>query len=211
MRIIKPPPGAMRRLGLFPGGFNPPTRAHCALAEAALEHVDYLFWILPATYPHKAWEGATPAERERMLIAVTADRPQFGVAATEHGLFDDIASEVRDIYPDPDLYFVCGRDAAERVLTWDYGYPGAVDQMLGRWKLLVAPRGGPPSIAARHSAAVQLLRCAGYQEDSSTRVRGLLAAQADCGGLVHERILNLVREIYASPLLEQASRKARKR
>lgn len=211
MRIIKPIPAGAKTLGLFPGAFNPPTRAHRALAESALQYVEAVYWILPASYPHKAWEGATMLQRERLLLQVTSARAEFGVAETEHGLFDQIAAEVRLSYPGSKLFFVCGRDAADRVLNWDYGDPEAIDRMLQGWSLLVAPRAGEPEVAPHRLPAVQSLACTGYDEYSSTRVRELIAAKGDYSGLVDESILDVVREIYASPPLEHVSRNARSR
>ncbi len=34
--------------------------------------------------------------------------------------------------PATELSFICGRDAAERILHWDYGRPGVVEEMLAR-------------------------------------------------------------------------------
>ena len=47
--------GRPRRLGILPGTFNPPTRAHVALAEAALGEVDEALFVLPRSFPHKEY------------------------------------------------------------------------------------------------------------------------------------------------------------
>ena len=74
------------------------------------------------------------------------DRLSAGVA--DGGLFVEIAREAREQYPGADIYLLCGRDAAERILTWDYGDPDFARKMLQEFKLLVAPRVGsyePPA------------------------------------------------------------------
>jgi hypothetical protein len=38
------------------------------------------------------------------------------------------------------LLFICGRDAAERIVAWDYGEPDAFRRMLDQFELLVAAR-----------------------------------------------------------------------
>src|SRR5437764_13792105 len=99
------------RLGILPGTFNPPTRAHLALAEAALKHVDEVLFVLPREFPHKVYEGASFDERMEMLRAA-ADQPRFSIASTGGGLFIEIARECRETYGDAALCFLCGRDAA---------------------------------------------------------------------------------------------------
>jgi hypothetical protein len=68
--------------------------------------------------------------------------------------------------------------------------------MLERWKILVAPRCGPPNIPAIYGGCVRTLPYGGYDEHSSSRVRELLATDQDCCDLVDDEILGLVREIY---------------
>ncbi len=77
-----------------------------------------------------------------MLDAAGLASPH-SIACTSQGLFIDIAREVREHYgTEAKLSFICGRDAAERILHWDYGRPGVVEEMLRVFELLVAPRGG---------------------------------------------------------------------
>src|SRR5690242_20208760 len=109
-----------RRLGVFPGTFNPPTRAHVALARAALASVDEVVFVLPREFPHKTFEGASFEDRVRMLEAALAGEPRFSIAASRGGLFIEIARECREAYgAETGLYFLCGRDAAERIVDWD--------------------------------------------------------------------------------------------
>ena len=62
-----------------------------------------------------------------MLHAALADEPAFSIAAADGGLFVEIAAECRVAYgEDAQLTFLCGRDAADRILNWDYGDPEAV-------------------------------------------------------------------------------------
>jgi nicotinic acid mononucleotide adenylyltransferase len=96
------------------------------------------------------------------------------------------------------LYFLCGRDAAEWILGWDYGRPGVVEEMLQDFELLVAPRGGhfepPPQFRHRiHSLAL-----AGEHDSvSSSEVRERIARGQRWEHLVPEPIVELVRAIYS--------------
>jgi nicotinate-nucleotide adenylyltransferase len=146
--------GPSRRLGVLPAAFNPPTRAHLALAQAALGSVDEVLFVLPREFPHKSYADATFDQRLEMLLAATSDEPRYSIAASDRGLFVDIADECRAAYgPETALLFICGRDAAERIVGWDYGEADAFVRMLDRFELLVAPRGGhydpPPEIRDR--------------------------------------------------------------
>jgi nicotinic acid mononucleotide adenylyltransferase len=44
------------RLGILPGSFNPPTRAHLALAEASLAELDEVVLVLPLSFPHQSYD-----------------------------------------------------------------------------------------------------------------------------------------------------------
>jgi hypothetical protein len=78
-----------------------------------------------------------------VLHAALGAELRFSIAATERGLFIEIAEEVRAVYgAEARLSFLRGRDAAERIVNWDYGRPGAIEQMLEVFDLLVASRQG---------------------------------------------------------------------
>lgn len=174
--VFRPQPNrGIRSVGILAGGFNPPTRAHIALVAAAARSVDEVICVVPRIYPHKAFHGATLEERTEMLIEVASANsgPGFAVAIAEQGLFVEIAVECRQaLGSDLDIQFICGRDAAERIVTWDYGAPGAIETMLENFGLLVAGRHGhwtPPDHIAHRVATLQLPES--YDEVSSTEVR----------------------------------------
>jgi hypothetical protein len=122
MEFFQRAAGVPARLGILPGAFNPVTTAHLALAEAGLGWVDEVLFVLPRELPHKEFTGATFAQRIEMLRPALAGKPAFSLASSEGGLFVDIAAECRREYgAGVRLAFLCGRDAAERIATWDYG------------------------------------------------------------------------------------------
>jgi nicotinate-nucleotide adenylyltransferase len=186
-----------RRLGILAGSFNPVTRAHIALARAALGVVDEVVFVLPRTFPHKGWEGAAFEDRLRILEKAVEGEPRFSVAATDAGLFIDIARELRAKRPEVELYFLCGRDAAERIVNWDYGRTGAIAEQLREYQLLVAPRLGayePPAGLRDRIHPLEMVE--GYDECSATDVRQRIAAGLSWEQLVPEGTAGLVREIY---------------
>lgn len=190
-------PGRPRRLGILPGAFNPPTRAHVALAEAALGEVDEVLFVLPRAFPHKAYQGASFAERIEMLQCVATPESRLSIASTDRGLFIDIARECRSVYGDMPLAFICGSDAAERIVNWDYGHPGAFPPMLEMFELLVATRGRdyqPPKVLAHRIHALALAP----RELSATEVRRRIARGEPWQHLVPPSIVPLARRIYGA-------------
>jgi nicotinate-nucleotide adenylyltransferase len=190
--------GRPQALGVLPATFNPLTRAHLALARAALGTADEVLFVLPREFPHKPYDGATFEQRVEMLLAATGADPRFSVAASSGGLFAEIAEECREAYGDNvRLLFICGRDAAERIVGWDYGEPAALSRMMARLELLVAPRDGryqPPAEIRDRIHLLELL------EDisliSATEVRERLGRGAPWEHLVPPEIVGLVRTIY---------------
>lgn len=190
--------GRPRKLGVVAGSFNPPTVAHQELVCAAGFQVDEVLCVVPSVFPHKEFVGATLEQRLEMLASAELAKPA-SIAVSEKGLFIDIARECREHYgADTQLYFVCGRDAAERILTWDYGRPGVVVEMLQEFELLVAARGGefrPPS-EFQHRVHPLGLRAA-HDHVSSTEVRERIGRGEPWEHLVPAEIVERVREIYS--------------
>jgi len=148
---VRPAPA---KLAILAGAFNPPTRAHLAMAAAALAMVDEVLFALPRAFPHKEYKGGEFETRLEWLRAALAGYPRFSLAATEGGLFIDIAREAKHVYgASTELLLLCGRDAAERIVGWDYGDGDSIQKQLETFELLVASRCGvyepPPQIRDR--------------------------------------------------------------
>ena len=99
--------------------------------------------------------------------------------------------------PDTEISFLCGRDAAERIIHWDYGEAGAIEKMLEEFSLLVAERGGTyePPAHLRHRVR-QLPLAEDFSDVSSTEVRRRIAAGEAWEHLVPSAIVDQVRRIY---------------
>jgi nicotinate-nucleotide adenylyltransferase len=184
------------RLALLPGTFNPPTVAHIALAEAAQHLVDEVVFVLPEHLPHKHHFGATFAERVDLLKAAGH---QASIATTRGGLYIEIAREFRAHFgSETHICLLCGRDAAERILTWDYGREGVVQEMLAEFEFLVAPRKGefdPPADWEHRMKKLDLN--ARMDEISSTDLRDRIARGEAWEHLVPGAIVDRVRKIYS--------------
>ena len=139
-------------IALLPGAWNPPTRAHVAMLRAALAWAGEGVLVLPRALPHKEFEGASFARRAEWIRRIAAEHG-LSAAISDGGLFIEMARECRSAAGDAAVHVVCGRDAAERIVGWDYGTASTIDSQLDEYQMLVAPRGGvyepPAHLAAR--------------------------------------------------------------
>src|SRR5260370_26335386 len=104
------------KLDILAGAFNPPTRAHLAMGDAALSVVDEVLFALPRAFPHKQYTGWEFETRLALLRAALAGNPRFSLASTEGGLFVEIAEEARSVDgAGTELFLRSGRDTPERL------------------------------------------------------------------------------------------------
>ena len=191
-----------RRLGILSAAFNPITRAHVALAQSAYDHYQLheVLFVLPMTQPHKSIHGAPVEARLRMMDLTVQGNPAFSIGVCTHGLFVDICRAVTAAYPpETRLWFISGRDAAERILTWPYPDPAkALGELFARAELLVADRQGAfvlpdiPVVRSHASHIHHLPMPAEYSRVSATEIRARLAKGAEVGGLVPLPVLDYI-------------------
>jgi nicotinate (nicotinamide) nucleotide adenylyltransferase len=199
-----PVPGASQhsgRIALFPGAFNPPTIAHLAIARAARQWAGEVVWTLPRAFPHKAFEGAPFEVRLAMLRRLLQSEPGFSLAIASGGLYVEMADEARDFFgPGVDIGLLCGRDAAERIASWDYGTPGVFEAMIERYSLLVAGRAGSLYLPLPHHAEriICLTMDPAFDAVSSTEVRRRLESGQTWRHLVPEPVAEMVASAYAA-------------
>ena len=198
MRILRRPARRPAKLGILAGSFNPPTVAHLELARAAYAYVDEVLCVLPRELPHKTFFGATIDQRIELIES--AGLPgTHSIGISERGLFLEIARECREHYSSKTrLYFVCGRDAAERVIGWDYGRPTAHAEMRDEFDLLVAPRGGGYEPPPEWRGRIQELSVSEAIGDiSSTEVRTRIERRERWQHLVPDAIVEQISRIYS--------------
>jgi len=187
-----------RRVALLPAAWNPPTLAHLALAEAALEFADETLLLLPRVFPHKEFEYAGFVTRLGWLRRIATKRAYLGVGVPERGLFLEMARALRAADPHIEqVSIVCGHDAAERFLNWPYDRePDAVEQ-LREFSLLVAPRVTSFTVPEPLSDSIHLLSLdPELQAVSSTGIRQRIAHGEPWRHLVPEEIAHEVEGAY---------------
>ena len=188
------------RIAILAGSFNPPTIAHMELLRAGGAESDETICVLPTEFPHKDYSGATLALRLEMLrVAIVTLDVRCSIATSNKGLFIDIARECRSLFgPSAAISLLCGMDAAERILTWNYERAEVVEEMLDEFELLVGPRGSvyhPPAHLVRR---IRPLPIGGhFHAVSSTEVRQRIRRGEPWQHLVPTPILELVSEIYS--------------
>lgn len=169
-----------------------------ALAKAAVQ-LDEVLFLLPRELPHKDYSGVSFDERLLLLLAAVQDEPRFAVAASDGGLFIEIARECREAYgPAPELVFLCGRDAAERIVNWDYGRPGAFRAMLNEFEMLVASRNGdykPPAALQHRIHALELEE--NCDHIAATDVRERIGRDDSWRSLVPASIADEIQKLYS--------------
>lgn len=200
MEYLRRAAAASPSLALLPGAWNPPTRAHLALARAGLQAAGEVLLVLPRTFPHKDLAGPALDQRLAWLLRVAESDPRFSVALSDGGLFIEMAREAKRLRPEAgDIFLLCGSDAAERIIAWPYPAETGIEAQLREYRLLVAARDGrfaaPPRLA--HAVTTLLL-----EEDcsliSSSEVRRRAEAGEDWAALVPASIAEEVGRVYGA-------------
>lgn len=187
------------RVGVLASAFNPPTIAHVALAEAARDAVglDQIAFALPKRLPHKSYEGASFEQRLEMLQALTATRQEWACVVTDGGLFVEMAREIKALSGSGgETLLLCGRDAAERIVAWDYQDSPPIEEQLREFAMVVAARVGryePPGGLAERFTLVSLPD--GCAEVSSSAVREAVRSGGRWAHLTPPVVARRVREL----------------
>jgi nicotinamide-nucleotide adenylyltransferase len=206
------PAGA--RLAVMSGSFNPPTRAHLGLAQAALATGQFdrlLFALAVRTINKEQIVGATLEERCAMLAALVRDEPRFAVLATNRGLYLEQGQAIQATFAPRDLAFIVGFDKIVQILDPRYyaDRDAALRDLFARAHFLVAPRDGGGREALdrlfqqpeQHAYAgrVQFLPLTHMEDQalglSSTQVRERLAHGEDVSWAVPEAVLPVLGQI----------------
>ena len=196
MEIVGGKVTEVSRVAILPGSFHPPTVAHLGLAEAALSRVDLVVFALPRAFPHKSYGRIGLDARLELVAAVASSESRFAVAVTVGGLFVEMAREWRQLYAATrELFLLCGRDAAERIVAWPYPAGDSIEKQLTEYRLLVASRDGAYRPPDHLKDRVEPLP-ADWRDISSTRVRQALANGEDWRALVPAAVHDRVEALY---------------
>ncbi|HEX5497377.1 MAG TPA: nicotinate-nucleotide adenylyltransferase [Mycobacteriales bacterium] len=114
------------RLGVMGGTFDPIHHGHLVAASEVQSRFDLDEVVfVPTGRPwQKARRMVSPAEhRYLMTVIATASNPRFWVSRVDidrggQTYTLDTLRDLRDQFPDRDLYFITGADALEQIVSW---------------------------------------------------------------------------------------------
>jgi nicotinate-nucleotide adenylyltransferase len=129
---MPPREGSRRRIGVMGGTFDPIHHGHLVAASEvqSVFDLDEVVFV-PTGQPWQKDERAvSPAElRYLMTVVATASNPRFTVSRVDVDrpgptYTIDTLRDLREHYPDTDLFFITGADALAQILSWK-----AVDEL----------------------------------------------------------------------------------
>lgn len=128
------------RIGIFGGSFNPPHKMHKNIALELIQknYIDAIIYV-PTGNKYNKKDLIDAKHRLKMLEIMTKDNNQMSVSNYEVKKFLTYTYQTLDyfksIYPDDEIYFICGSDNLKDIKTWkNYEY------ILNNYKLLVVKR-----------------------------------------------------------------------
>jgi len=142
---LSPTPHA---IGVLAGSFNPLTRGHAALVEAARRAgLDEIVLLLPLRAVDKELVTRASAVDRALVLTEWARRhagPGVGVALTNRGLYVEQATLLAAHYPASRIVFVVGHDKIVQIFDPRYyeERDAALQELFDRATLCVAPRAG---------------------------------------------------------------------
>ncbi len=128
-------PGTARRIGVMGGTFDPIHHGHLVAASEVAHRfgLDEVIFVPTGRPWQKEGPGAagdgrtvTSAEhRYLMSVIATASNPRFTVSRVDvdrDGVTYtvDTLRDLREYYPNDELFFITGADALENILTWQH-------------------------------------------------------------------------------------------
>jgi nicotinate (nicotinamide) nucleotide adenylyltransferase len=172
------------------------------LARYAREQckLDEIIFVLPKTLPNKPLVAVSVEQRLEMMQLGIRGIPYISLGVCSHGLFIDICTALQQLYPQkPEIFFITGRDAAERILTWPYDDRGAtLAKMFAGFQLLVFERQGKPklpqdSLIKQYANRIHILKTEENLDIvSSTEVRQRMASDQAIKELVPPAVASYI-------------------
>ena len=195
----------LQRVGMFGGAFDPPHRAHVALARAAIAQLalDRLYVLPTGNAWHKS-RALTPAE-DRLamsrlafagIAAVQVDERELRRSGPTYSV--DTLRELQAEHPAAQLHLLMGEDQAASFTRWH-----AWQEVAQLAVLCVAGRGDGAGLAAlRALPAVRVALLALPQmAESATEIRARLTAGQDIADLAGPAVASYIEthNLYRTP------------
>ncbi len=189
------------KIALFGGTFDPIHTAHLRMAGMLADalSLDTVLFMPTFVPPHKAKGKIAPAEhRLKMCEIATAQDPRFVVSDLEikrggASFTIDTLRELKNLYPNADLYLFVGADMFMTLGTWY-----CAEEILGMVTVCTVPRDGVSATTLReHGEALGGKWYVAEQavgDISSTEIRTRIANGQLLEGLVPETVITYITE-----------------
>ena len=117
---------ARQRIGVMGGTFDPIHNGHLVAASEVADKfsLDSVIFVPTGQPWQKAEKQVTAAEsRYLMTVIATASNPRFGVSRVDIDRGGatytvDTLRDLREAYPDAELFFITGADAMANIVSW---------------------------------------------------------------------------------------------
>ena len=186
----------MKEVTIFGGSFNPPTRAHEAIARACLNvgEIDEV-WLMPSGDRRDKRHGLSDTDRLWMLDLMheevfDADE-RLKISRFELDYLPRPTQTYQTVemltehYPDHNFKFVFGADSYESMPGWTKGQE--LQRSLG---MLIVPRSGVEIPPAANLAVLDIKAC----DLSSTVVRQAVSKELPIGQMVCDSVADYIAE-----------------
>ena len=162
--------------GLYFGSFNPIHIGHLIIAQAMLEHVDEVWFVVSPQNPFKAQQSLMPEEeRLRLVQLAVADNPRLKACDIELRLprpsYTCVTLErLKQEYPEREFALIMGSDNVEGLPRWR-----EAESIIENHRIYVYPRPGHLEAPLLQHPHITLLESLPHMEISSTYIRQQLA------------------------------------
>lgn len=133
------------KIGLIGGTFNPIHHGHLILSEYVRENfqLDKVIFIPTGLPPHKSASVVEKPEIRLEMTKLAIERNQFfsvsDIETYREGISYtiDTITELKNLYPNDQLYFLIGADSLFELPTWKY-----YDKLISKTNIIVVNRPG---------------------------------------------------------------------
>lgn len=131
------------RIGVFGGSFNPPHKMHLNIGVQLVnkQYVDNVIYV-PTGSKYKYKNNLLPDKNRLEMLEILTKNYEY-LDVNDYELKDEVVytcetlAYFKEVYPNDDIYFVCGADNLSYIDKWKNG-----EEILKNYKILVMKRKG---------------------------------------------------------------------
>ena len=131
------------KIGIFGGSFNPPHNMHTDIANYMInqQHVDKVVFV--PTGSKYAYKNNLIEEEHRLnMLQILSDKNE-NIMVSDYELKSEVVYTIdtlryfKELYPNDEIYFICGLDNFSYIDKWKNG-----EEILNNYKIIVINRDG---------------------------------------------------------------------